>query len=129
MLLKLNTLKKIILGIFLLSLSCTKKVENSNPVINGSTIKSICSDTVAISYSKTIQPILNQHCIKCHDASTSQNFTNYNGTLPFAKAGILENCVTGTNGEILMPPTRSSTMDSCSIKQIHYWIKQGCKNN
>lgn len=126
---KLNILKKIILGIFLLSLSCTKKVENSNTDINGSTIKSICSDTVAISYSKTVQPILNQHCIKCHDASTSQNFTNYNGTLPFAKAGILADCITGTNGELLMPPSNENKLDTCSIKIVNQWINEGCKNN
>ena len=115
--------------IFLLSLSCTKKVESSLPLTTTNSSSDKCYDTTDVSYQKTIQPILNTHCIKCHDASASQNFTTLAGTLPFAKAGILENCITGSNGEILMPPTSSSSMDTCSIKQIHYWIKQGCKNN
>ena len=119
----------IFIGIFLLSLSCSKKVESSIPTSSTNSSINKCYDTVAISYQKNIQPILNTHCIKCHDASTAQNFTTFAGTLPFAKSGILENCITGTNGEILMPPKSSSTMDSCSIKQLHYWIKQGCKNN
>ncbi len=120
---------ELILLIILLSLSCTKKVESSIPTSSTNSKINKCSDTMDISYQKSIQPILNTHCIKCHDASSSQNFTTLVGTLPFAKAGILENCITGSNGEILMPPKSSSTIDSCSIKKLHYWIKQGCKNN
>ncbi len=119
----------LILLILLLSLSCTKKVASSLPISStNSTIKT-CSDTVAISYQKTIQPILNAYCVKCHDAATSQNFTNYTGTLPFAKAGILEDCITGSNGEILMPPSYDAKLDSCSKKAIQIWVKEGFKNN
>lgn len=119
----------IFLLIFLFSwISCSKKKEKSE-IINPKSSSTICKDTVSISYAKTIQPILNTYCIKCHDAATSQNFTNYTGTLPFAKAGILEDCITGTNGEILMPPSYDSTLDSCSKKAIQIWVKEGFKNN
>lgn len=119
----------IFLLIFLFSwISCSKKKEKS-VITNPKSSSSICEDTVAVSYTKTIQPILNVHCVKCHDAATAQNFTNYDGTFPFAKAGILEDCITGTNGEILMPPAYASNLDSCSIKAVKKWIKEGCSNN
>ena len=119
----------IFLLIFLFSwISCSKKKEKS-VITSPKSSSSICEDTVAISYAKTIQPILNVHCVKCHDAATAQNFTNYDGTLPFAKAGILEDCISGTNGEILMPPAYASTLDSCTKRAIHIWVKEGFKNN
>jgi hypothetical protein len=109
--------------------SCSKKKEKSVSITNPISYSSICTDTMSISYAKTIQPILNTYCVKCHDAATAQNFTNYNGTLPFAKAGILEDCITGSNGEILMPPSYDAKLDSCSIKAVKKWIKEGCTNN
>lgn len=115
--------------IFLFSLTSCRKKKEESVIITPTASATICTDSVSISYAKTIQPILNVHCVKCHDASTAQNFTNYNGTLPFAKAGILEDCITGSNGEILIPPSYASTLDSCAKKAIHIWIKEGFKNN
>jgi len=119
----------IIVSIIFFSASCSKKKEQSlnsnNPILSST----ICIDTISISYAKTIQPILNTYCVKCHDAASAQNFTNYSSTLPFAKAGILADCITGSNSEILMPPSYDATLDSCSIKAVKNWIKEGCSNN
>jgi hypothetical protein len=124
----INKAHYLVIGIFLLSFACKKKVENSViPPTISNTIH--CNDTSNISYSKTIQPILNTNCVRCHDASTSQNFTTFAGTKPFATSGILIDCITGSNGEILMPPINEPKLDSCTIKVIKKWIKEGCNNN
>ena len=105
-------------------ISCKKKSVVVSPPTPS---KTTCIDTVNISYSKQIQPILNANCVRCHDAATGQNFTSYKTTKPFAEAGILEGCITGKPDYLLMPP--ADKMDSCNIKAIQVWIRQGMKDN
>lgn len=115
---------QILLFAFLLlgMISCKKKSVVVAPV---TPTKTTCIDTVNISYSNQIQPILNANCVRCHDAATSQNFTSYKTTKPFAEAGILEGCITGKPDFLLMPPAQK--MDSCDIKAIQAWVHQGMK--
>lgn len=113
-----------IVAILFLSIACKKKTSvadnPSSSVVN-------CNDTVNVSYLKQVKPIINANCVRCHDASTSQNFTTYASTKPFAEFGTLEGCITGDPNYTLMPP--GNKMDSCSIRIIKQWIKQGYKNN
>ena len=116
----------LLIAFLFIGFSCKKK----SVVVDQSTSKNTsisCSDTINVSYSKQIQPILNTNCIRCHDAETGQNLTTYQTTLPFAKAGIIEGCITGKPDFILMPP--ANKMDSCTIKTIQAWIHQGMKDN
>ena len=110
-----------------MSFSCKKK-ETTN-IILGSNKLVNCVDTLSVSYVKQVQPILNANCVRCHDASTGQNFTTYETTKPFATSGVLVDCIKGNVNEILMPPKPNKTLDTCEIKLIQIWIKQGCKNN
>lgn len=116
----------LIIAFLFMGYSCKKK----SVIVDQSTTKNVtitCSDTINVSYSKQIQPILNTNCVRCHDAETGQNLTSYKTTLPFAKAGIIEGCITGKPDFILMPP--ANKMDSCTIKTVQAWIRQGMKDN
>jgi len=119
-------MKKIgtIAGILLIALACKKKV--TSDVTNNPTSMN-CNDTVNVSYLKQVKPIINTNCVRCHDASTGQNLTTYTSTKPFAQYGTLEGCIKGDPNYTLMPP--ANKMDSCSIRIIQQWIKQGYKNN
>jgi uncharacterized membrane protein len=119
---KIHTL--LIAFLLLGMISCKKK-----SVVETVTNSNSCNDTTNISYSNQIQPILNYYCVQCHDASTSQNFTTYKTTKPFATAGILQGCIDGDPNFILMPPANSKKMTSCDINKIHAWVRQGMKDN
>jgi hypothetical protein len=116
----------LIIGVFAILGSC-KKTTITSQSTNVNQNSNSCSDTINVSYSKQIQPILNTNCVRCHDAETGQNLTTYQTTLPFAKAGIIEGCITGKPDFILMPP--ANKMDSCTIQTIQAWIRQGMKDN
>lgn len=113
--------------IFSICYSCKKK-EETIPLVD-KTISDNCIDTMYVSYTKQIQPILNANCVRCHDAATGQNFTTYKTTKPFAEAGILQGCIDGDPNFILMPPSNSKKMNSCDINKIHAWVRQGMKDN
>ena len=112
--------------------SCTK---DQGPVYN---TDYVISDT--ISFSDDIQPIFNNNCTGCHNASHSKlklvpgysyNQLMYDGfnapyidtVLPTSSA--LYKYVTGENA--IMPPTGG--IPGNDINLIYNWIRQGAHNN
>ena len=71
------------------------------------------SNATIVSYSQTIQPILNQRCNSCHP-KPGVNLSNYAGT----KAAVN-----------LLPGMGRSYLSSSELQALLTWIQQGALNN
>jgi len=86
-------------------------------------------DTVAISYSADIQPIIQANCISCHAPGGQQEsspFTTYDGLKLYTLNREIADRVVGKNGA-LMPP--SGAMSTCNQLKIEAWVNAGAPNN
>jgi len=86
-------------------------------------------DTLNVTYSGTITPILNSNCVSCHSGSVPSGgivLTSYSTVQPLAANGTLMKALKG-NGVPLMPP--SGSLSSCKIRQFEIWINNGTPNN
>ncbi len=86
-------------------------------------------DTVAISFTKHILPILDRSCVSCHSGPSANAgiiLTNYPAVVQWARSGALLGVITKSIGYSPMPP--NSTLDACSLAQIRAWINQGMPN-
>ncbi|MCC6373171.1 MAG: hypothetical protein IT236_19360 [Bacteroidia bacterium] len=86
-------------------------------------------DTIGVTYSGRIQPLLDSWCVGCHNANNSgggYNLSNYQG----AKSAVprLIGCLKGLNGFSPMPQN-SSPLNSCDIIAVQKWIDAGSPNN
>ena len=106
---------------FVLSFSCTKdSMESLNPC-----------DTVAITYSGAIQPVLEASCYGCHSGSSPQggvSLDSYDAVRVVAMDGRLAGTVNYEPGYPPMPQ-RQPQLDSCKLYYINTWIEQGAPNN
>jgi len=84
-----------------------------------------------IKFSTQIKPMLEQHCISCHDASTQPTLIDVQGNVDYNAvsnhANHILNSLTGS-GAILMPFGGPALPDSI-VSQFSCWISQGKKNN
>ena len=112
--------------------ACTKKkgmpVTYSNPPASVPTTVS-CSLPAVISFSTDVNTLISNKCLPCHSYPNSSgiNLDSYLGIKTATTNNILQDALTGNNSITLMPP--NSPLDSCQIKTITNWIKQGCMNN
>jgi len=92
-----------------------------------------CGSLALVSYSATVQPILNHNCVTCHNTFSGLKLSDYNHVLNLATNGQLAGSLNGDQSFLQMPLTAnmdsSLVMDSCSVKTILNWIKQGRLNN
>lgn len=80
------------------------------------------SDNGIISYQSRIQPIIENHCIECHDASYDLALTDYEHVVSYAKSGQLRGSLTGNQNYQQMPV--NNTLTSSEISTILQWIDQ-----
>jgi hypothetical protein len=85
-------------------------------------------DTVSVTYSHTIEPIILSKCATsgCHTAggTANGNFDTYSG----AKAKVDNGSFLNRTKVLLnMPP--SAPLNACEISQIDKWIQTGAPNN
>ena len=101
--------------------SCTKdSIESLNPC-----------DTVAITYSGVVQPILEVNCYGCHSGSSPRgnvSLDNYDDVKVVALDGRLGGTVNYEPGYSPMPQMRDQ-LDSCYLYYINTWIEEGAPNN
>lgn len=74
-----------------------------------------------ISYSKDVQPLLNVHCISCHNFNQDFPLHNYNSVYA------LRNKIVSQTSYDMMPPSYSLTAAEKEI--LRKWVDQGAKNN
>lgn len=107
-----NTLSIIFLSSCFLQYGCKK--------YNVSTVSE--SDNGIISYQTRVQPIIENHCIGCHDASYDLALTDYEHLVTYAKSGQLRGSLTGNPDYLQMPAYDSLTPSE--ISTILQWIDQ-----
>lgn len=86
-------------------------------------------DTVGISYSADIQPIIQANCISCHTPGGQQEsspFNTYEEVKLYTTNREIADRVIG-NGVALMPP--SGAMSPCNQLKIEAWVNAGAPNN
>jgi hypothetical protein len=102
--------------------------------INQGALNNGCSgncDTLNVTYSGTIVPLLQSNCIGCHNntsAGGNINLTNYSGVLAVALNGKLFGTVNHDAGYSAMPKG-GNKLPQCQIDEIRIWIAAGAPNN
>lgn len=87
-------------------------------------------DTTGTSFTDTIEPILNTHCLSCHSnnwAAGGYSYEGYNNVKESADDGSLIGSITSTNNYQPMPIDYE--LDQCSVDLIEQWIEDGGQNN
>jgi uncharacterized membrane protein len=91
-------------------------------------------DTVGMSYTNDIVPILSGNCYACHGATTHStsgvNLEDYNTLKSYANGveGQLYQNITHASSHP-MPPPPIPKLSDCDISKILDWINQGAPNN
>lgn len=88
-------------------------------------------DTTNITYSLTIEPIINNSCKGCHSGATPSgnlHLENYFDVSTVALNGKLVGAINGTTGYVSMP-YNSNPLPDCEIDKIELWVNQGAPNN
>jgi hypothetical protein len=89
-------------------------------------------DTVNVTFSATIVPILNNNCYSCHSNNTAANngnsirLENYSDVI--ARASSLIGSIKHT-GSYSPMPKNGGMIKSCSISQLDIWVRNGMLNN
>ncbi len=88
-------------------------------------------DTVNVSYSQIIQPLLNSACNSCHGTGIGLGNVTlgvYSDLQPYIASGSLLGSVEHTSGFSPMPKGGNPLSD-CSTAMLRAWINQGALNN
>ena len=106
-----------------------------------------CQGEQAVSFAQDVQPILEQHCIDCHQPGGSGHeasgfsMTSYDALMKGTKYGpmVIAEDPEGSNMVVLMegradpsismPHGNLDPVPQADIQTIRKWIEQGAKNN
>jgi len=106
-----------------------------------------CSSEAPVSFSQDVKPILDQHCIECHQAdgagtlASGFDMTSYEGLMKGTNFGpmIIPGDPEGSNVLVLMegradpsismPHGQRDAVAKQDIQTIRTWIEQGAENN
>jgi hypothetical protein len=98
---------------------------------NNSCSYSATCDTVNVTYSASVMPVLKTYCVSCHRAvspSASIDLSTYAKVKVYASSGQLMGSITHTAGYKPMPSS-TSKLGTCEINQIKVWVTKGMLNN
>ncbi|MBU8892984.1 MAG: hypothetical protein KOO66_09410 [Bacteroidales bacterium] len=96
-------------------------------------LSSAC-DTLNITYSGTISPILTLQCLSCHSSSAASAYgggirlEDYSDVKIYVDNGKLWGSVSHSSGFSPMPK-EAGKMAGCKITQFEIWINSGAANN
>ncbi len=88
-------------------------------------------DLTQVSYSGTVQPILQQYCMGCHSAvlpSGGVSFGSHSGVQQVALNGRLVGVITHAAGYPAMPQG-GGKLSACNIDRIRTWVERGAPND
>ncbi len=88
-------------------------------------------DSVNVTYSQTIKPILDSYCLGCHSGNSPAagiSISDYSTTRVIAANGKLMGTIEHKAGYSAMPKN-ASKLSVCNIKQLKKWINDGIQNN
>ncbi len=94
--------------------------------------ESVMCDTINISYSETIVPVLENNCYDCHGNSSefigAFPFEDFEDLLQVVNDGRLINSINHRPGTTNMPYQRGK-LDQCTIDKIEAWVNNGALDN
>jgi hypothetical protein len=102
--------------------------------INQGALNNSCSghcDTLLVTYSATVAPLLQAKCVGCHNnisSSGNVNLSNYSGVLVVAANTKLVGTINHDPGYAAMP-LGGNKMPQCEIDEITIWVNAGAPNN
>ncbi len=88
-------------------------------------------DTLNVSYSLEIAPILQNRCYTCHGNNNTVSvyeFEGYQDLISFIEKGRILGAIKREGGYLIMPQG-ADKMPDCEISKIEAWINQGKLNN
>jgi hypothetical protein len=90
-------------------------------------------DTTNITFTYSVQPILENHCYGCHSNKTytsgsSIKLEDYNDVKIMVDNGYLLGAITHSKGYFPMPKS-SPKIEDCKINVIRMWIEAGSPDN
>jgi|WetSurMetagenome_2_1015567.scaffolds.fasta_scaffold171077_2 hypothetical protein len=109
--------------LFLISSCYYDNMEALYPLYNAT------CDTTNVTYSGTIQPILNDNCLSCHsNPSTGGNIvlTTYDQVV--SNSSRITGAIKHQNSFSAMPKN-AAMLKSCSINQWDIWVRKGMLND
>jgi len=110
-------------------------------------VMAACTGEPAVSFSQDVKPIIDQHCIQCHEPGgqgeviSGLNLSTYEGLMKGTDAGamVIAGDIEGSNILVLMegradpsismPHGQNEPVSKQGIQTIRSWIEQGAKNN
>ena len=102
----------------------------SQGALNNECVEVQC-DTLNVTFSGTIEPLINQKCLGCHSAATSSNkgvtLRNYMEVKSWVDDGALLGSILGNSNYSKMP--QGGELPSCEVEQLIKWINEGAPNN
>lgn len=104
--------------------SCTSNVEEELYPPN-------TCDTMSVSYSGTIAPIIEQNCFDCHQGAGSISgipLDGYDNLKAMVDAGRLVGAVRRQSGFSPMPQDAPS-LPECELLKIEKWVDEGAQDN
>jgi Planctomycete cytochrome C len=88
-------------------------------------------DSLNVSFSQTLNPILNTYCVGCHSgpaASGGVSLDAYSGVKTVAQSGKLYGVISWETGFPQMPQG-GNQLDACTIAKFKSWIDAGAPEN
>lgn len=94
---------------------------------------SLSCDTLNVTYSGTIRPLIQQRCQGCHSGPTPQgtiDLSTWAGVNAVVADGRLPDAINHQGTAIAMPPGGAANkLPDCNIRQFMLWIEAGAPNN
>ena len=123
-------MKNFVLGVMTISLGlvflqgCTYDKEIAAPI-------SACADTINVSFTTRVRPILESNCFSCHGNGENDgniSLDTHDKVKQVAISGRLLGAISHTQGFAPMP-IGAAKLNNCNITAIRTWITEGSQNN
>lgn len=85
-----------------------------------------CS-TTGVTYTSVVEPLINNKCYKCHDATSNSgniNLEGYANLKKYVDSGELLGAIKHSPGFSAMPKNEAKLVD-CDIEKIQVWVNDG----
>ena len=89
-------------------------------------------DTLNVTFSGTVQPILADRCVSCHSGASPDggvNLSSHSGVVSAVDTRDLVAAVRQTGGGVATMPPSGNPLTECQIRAIELWIAAGKPNN
>ena len=121
--------KLLLLGAVLLLSACTS--QNGEDLAGDNPLPTPSCDTSHVTYARTVAPLLQQNCSRCHGsarASGGVNLSTYAQVRAVAADGRLLGVVNHDPGYDPMPQGAPKLSD-CDLSQLRQWVADGMLDN